>query len=203
MRTGRVVPGGSLFAALFIAELRALNLLYALTSWDDPDAQFLELLRRAPALRHLDLAHNDLGEPALIALATCSQARQLRRLVLTGNAAAPAPRRAFAAAGHADIVEDPRRRRRRGRRRRRRVNRRSPRRHPADERAVRTRLLDLPSRPGPTREHVATGRRARPRQLGRSSVASGQRRHTHDARTQPRISDPDGLRPRPAPCSPW
>jgi hypothetical protein len=95
-----------LFAAPFIAGLRELNLVHALASWDEPGAALVELLRRAPALRRLDLSQNDLGEPALIALAACPEARQLQRLVLTGNGSGPASRRAFAAAGLRGVVED-------------------------------------------------------------------------------------------------
>ncbi|MBZ5710660.1 hypothetical protein [Nannocystis pusilla] len=95
-----------LFAAPFVAHLRELNLAHALASWDEPGAQLSELLRRAPALRRLDLSQNDLGEAALIALGACPEARQLQRLVLTGNNSGPASRRAFAAAGLRGVVED-------------------------------------------------------------------------------------------------
>ncbi|MFY0540707.1 hypothetical protein [Nannocystis pusilla] len=88
-----------LLAAPFLAGLHALNLSHALASWDEPAAALIELLRRAPALRRIDLSHNDLGEAVLIALAGCPEARQLQRIVLTGNGSSAESRQAFAAAG--------------------------------------------------------------------------------------------------------
>lgn len=95
-----------LLAAPFLAGLHALNLSHALASWDDPAAALIELLRRAPALRRIDLSHNDLGEAALIKLAESTEVRQLQRIVLTGNGSGEASRQAFAAAGLRRAVED-------------------------------------------------------------------------------------------------
>ncbi|PCC68490.1 hypothetical protein SAMN02745121_05192 [Nannocystis exedens] len=95
-----------LLAAPFIAGLYELNLAHALASWKDPGAGLVELLRRAPALRRLDLSQNDLGEAALVALAGCPEARRLQRLIVTGNRSGAASRRAFAAAGLRGVVED-------------------------------------------------------------------------------------------------
>lgn len=95
-----------LLAAPFLAGLRELNLSHALASWNEPATALIELLRRAPALRWIDLSHNRLGEAALIALAACPEARQLQRIVLTGNRSSEASRRAFAAAGLRGAVED-------------------------------------------------------------------------------------------------
>lgn len=91
-----LMDAGPLLTSPCLPGLRVLKASYALKSWKDAGAQLGELLRRAPALRVLDISHNELAAEDLAALAACPLVAQLERLVITGNDHAGKGRRALA-----------------------------------------------------------------------------------------------------------
>lgn len=94
-----------LLAASFLPRLRVLVLEHAMW-WRDPVAELVELLRRAPELRELDLRDNDLDGHALVRLAAAPELARLERLRLDADRLGRTVRHAFVRAGLERLVAD-------------------------------------------------------------------------------------------------
>jgi hypothetical protein len=94
-----------LFSAPFLPRLRVLLLSHAMW-WRDPVAGLVELLRRAPQLRELDLRDNDLDGHALVRLAGCPELARIERLRLDEDSLGRTVRHAFVRAGLERLVAD-------------------------------------------------------------------------------------------------